>query len=690
MGTRGSTDIPLTDVGGDKLEIKQYAEGLARFISRCETPMNIGVQGEWGSGKTSLMKLVQTHLEKKSSGKVKSADEDDDWPPIIDYWFETWQYGAIGNADVLGVRLLQDLVLELREKAGKDNHAVIRQAERLLRAGAAMAPVVGRAFVAGSASKLSGGSLDGATLADGLVGGGPAQIGEIRSDFAALVKGVVERKKKKSRGNRKDLPARVVVFVDDLDRIRPGRAVALLEILKNFMDVEDTVFVVACDYAVVREGVKELMGIEDEEKVNAFFHKIFQVPFQMPIASYSVTPLMTDWLRGRLEGGKARASVVAARFAPLVEAAVGTNPRAFKRFLNTVELQCSVDESYPATGSKDSKTRIARWSGTEAEVDTWLASLLGMFALQTRWEDIAAYLLYEALAHPRSEVGARRFERGLRTLTGDWAGWEATAGGGDSEQDPDEQFQGLLRRKFGGPKLSADWRQHREMEELAEFAGLWFAALDRADREKRGHLDVEELSCLWRWTRRLVGTTKSTSKRRGKWAFHEEVLQRYPKAGDAFRGLCDGIESWAGATEKMSYGYNKYGLTVGLESGIGKQKNFMTCSLDSQQGPLITYRAARKRADNYFNLAGLEKLGVELGAKLRGCGFEVTESHGICRVPFAPGHKDGDVTQMDAVMRAYKLFMEGAARLEPLLGDISTDETESSDESTTEQDGEGA
>ena len=43
----------------DKLGIKDYAYALKTFIENTETPMTIGVQGEWGSGKTSLMDLME-------------------------------------------------------------------------------------------------------------------------------------------------------------------------------------------------------------------------------------------------------------------------------------------------------------------------------------------------------------------------------------------------------------------------------------------------------------------------------------------------------------------------------------------------------------------------------------------------------------------------------------------------------
>ena len=39
---------------GDSLKTSKYAHALANFIGHCDTPITVGVQGEWGSGKTTL------------------------------------------------------------------------------------------------------------------------------------------------------------------------------------------------------------------------------------------------------------------------------------------------------------------------------------------------------------------------------------------------------------------------------------------------------------------------------------------------------------------------------------------------------------------------------------------------------------------------------------------------------------
>ncbi|MEC8423143.1 MAG: P-loop NTPase fold protein, partial [Myxococcota bacterium] len=108
----GRTDPPLDNDSVDRLKIAPYALGLEDFICNCETPMTVGIQGEWGSGKTSLMRLIQQRLEPAPGGrKGRSATpsaRSDNHKGVMTFWFDTWQYGAVGHADHLGLLLMRD------------------------------------------------------------------------------------------------------------------------------------------------------------------------------------------------------------------------------------------------------------------------------------------------------------------------------------------------------------------------------------------------------------------------------------------------------------------------------------------------------------------------------------------------------------------------------------------------------
>ena len=84
---------------------------------------------------------------------------------------------------------------------------------------------------------------------------------------------------------------KVIIYVDDLDRIDPKDAVSILELLKNIFNIKDCVFVLAIDYQVVVKGLVGKFGKptpENEWEFRAFFDKIIQLPFSMPMGNYDI------------------------------------------------------------------------------------------------------------------------------------------------------------------------------------------------------------------------------------------------------------------------------------------------------------------------------------------------------------------------------------------------------------------
>lgn len=43
----------------DTLKLLPYARALRDFILQSDTPMSIGIQGDWGIGKTSMMNMLR-------------------------------------------------------------------------------------------------------------------------------------------------------------------------------------------------------------------------------------------------------------------------------------------------------------------------------------------------------------------------------------------------------------------------------------------------------------------------------------------------------------------------------------------------------------------------------------------------------------------------------------------------------
>ena len=73
----GIVDEPLEKRGEDSLKIKKYSNALVTFIKNSLTPMTIGIQGSWGSGKTSLLNTIYACylLEPPSEKELQKISE---------------------------------------------------------------------------------------------------------------------------------------------------------------------------------------------------------------------------------------------------------------------------------------------------------------------------------------------------------------------------------------------------------------------------------------------------------------------------------------------------------------------------------------------------------------------------------------------------------------------------------------
>lgn len=300
------TQYGLTDEAAhaDLFDIGNYIAGLSSFITSSKTPMTISIQGSWGSGKTSMMQMVRARL----------GDD------IHTIWFNTWQFAQFDLGDSLPFSMMSVLLKQLN--ASED---VLQRLKKGLFTVSRFASMM-------MADKIGGGPLaDGVgNVFNGMKGGDLAsEIMELKDKFQKAVSDYLSLQGKK----------RVVVFVDDLDRLEPRRAVELLEVLKLFLDCRQCVFVLAIDYEVVLRGVADKYNFGDSEeerdKGKSFFDKIVQVPFKMPIASYNITNYVRKCFE---EIGIGVQENELSTYEELVRTSIGTNPRTLKRLFNAFLL----------------------------------------------------------------------------------------------------------------------------------------------------------------------------------------------------------------------------------------------------------------------------------------------------------------------------------------------------------------
>lgn len=257
-------------------------------------------RGDWGTGKTSTLNLLKKNLE---------ADKDTNGIKCV--FFNTWQYSQFNMEDSLYVSFVHNLV---KQCGGNDE---------ILRTVAGFGKL---AFFKAIDWKFG---TNASEILDGFEKAKKDQmesVSKLQEDFAELVKKTGKR---------------LVIFIDDLDRLNPEVAVELLEIIKLFVNVENSIFVLAIDYEVVVKGVRKKYGENlSEEKCRNFFDKIIQLPFKMPVERYNLTELVRKAVQEQTHMTDEGVNIVA----EFISDVMGTNPRTFKRLVNAFFLINSVNE----------------------------------------------------------------------------------------------------------------------------------------------------------------------------------------------------------------------------------------------------------------------------------------------------------------------------------------------------------
>lgn len=89
MNSTGIKDLPILTSKDETLGVLPYIDSLSEFILSCDTPMTISIQGDWGSGKTSVMNMIKEQIEDK----------------VIPVWFNTWQFSQFQMHNELSLSL---------------------------------------------------------------------------------------------------------------------------------------------------------------------------------------------------------------------------------------------------------------------------------------------------------------------------------------------------------------------------------------------------------------------------------------------------------------------------------------------------------------------------------------------------------------------------------------------------------
>lgn len=372
----------------DYLNYTEVAELAASLIrQRTLLPISIGIFGGWGSGKSSLLRLVHKELNDSDDGKYLHVE------------FDAWLYQGFDDAraalmEAISARLVEaakvDATLgeKVKKFAKRVNYFRVLGLGMDLAATAMGAPTLG-AFTAGGAAL-------GRAFSGDATGEDVEQIKEAGKALKDIGSGLVKPGEpttppKEIAAFRRELSEILVkldkvlvVSIDNLDRCLPRNAIHTLEAVRLFLFVDRTAFVVAADEDMIRFAVTEHYGRLGERHVKDYLDKFIQVPIRVPrlgvaevraymmllFASLAVgrdvhegirtklqKALRESWSSAALDAdayldgitGDPRSKLelgfgIATRMAGLLARSshVGGNPRIVKRMLNVVQMRSEI------------------------------------------------------------------------------------------------------------------------------------------------------------------------------------------------------------------------------------------------------------------------------------------------------------------------------------------------------------
>lgn len=359
----------------DYLNCEAISKTVVELLdNRFTQPITLGVHGDWGAGKSSILKMIESELLLNDRVAV--------------LWFNAWTFEGFDDAKTT---LIEATITELcRKKSAVGN--VKERATRLLKRVkwlklARRASGVAFNFLTGLPSSDQVG-----TIIDKLHNTDTADRHDKLDELVEFLKPAQEEVNvpesiHQFRIGFQDLLEeanidQLVVLLDDLDRCLPTTAIESLEAIRLFLFVPKTAFVIGADEAMIEYAVRQHfpdlpVATGPLPYARNYLEKLIQIPFRIPALGAKetrtyVTLLLVQSIVGEDHPGFAKvlrkakdilrepwhgsglsqadiqeveesakdelnsAFVLAQQIAPILAEGTKGNPRQIKRFLNAL------------------------------------------------------------------------------------------------------------------------------------------------------------------------------------------------------------------------------------------------------------------------------------------------------------------------------------------------------------------
>ncbi len=281
-------------------------------IIRSSSPhFTVGIYGEWGTGKTTLMKTIERNL--KDEGIYENEQK------IQTVWYNAWKHQR--EDGLAATSLLKTMAY------GMENHNKFDRVSKTIMRGIGIVDRDVMPNITFDTIKTGGTEVE-AEHAKKMELVNKLQRDSIYYDGLRDIEKQMDIVRQ-TAGN----DYRVVVFIDDLDRCSPIKALEVLEAINLFVGIEGFVFVIGMSHQTATTLITEayhITGINGDD----YIKKIIQIPIKIPnwnqqnvleLINTKIVPNLTEeYSKFLLEN------------TDIVAQVVGSNPRQLKRFINNV------------------------------------------------------------------------------------------------------------------------------------------------------------------------------------------------------------------------------------------------------------------------------------------------------------------------------------------------------------------
>ncbi len=283
---------------------------IANIIRNSIPHFTIGIYGEWGTGKTTLMKSIEKKLS-SNGGQEKTQT-------FLPIWFNAWKYEREEN--LASVSLMKTVGYAMA------NHNIFDQLSKIIFKGLT---IVSKDVMQQIAMQAVSQRRE---IADEEIEEKMDYLNTLYRD-SVYYEGLDKIKAQMASIRKESGDHRVIVFIDDLDRCSPIKALEVLESIKLFLDMEGFIFVIGLSHKTVTHLITQaykMTGVKGDD----YIKKIIQIPIKIPSwTRESIVDLINNTISSRLNSDYTK---FLRQNSAMIAKVVDYNPRQLKRFINNV------------------------------------------------------------------------------------------------------------------------------------------------------------------------------------------------------------------------------------------------------------------------------------------------------------------------------------------------------------------